>query len=106
MASRRTKSIGTKVTPEEYERIRALAGDQPTSEWVRAALLNAAAAGTEGDSVVLAELVRVWRPAGRGCRLGALPRVPADHFPLPSSASLPKIEADSGLIRAVEGGRG
>ena len=55
MASRRPKSIGTKVTPEEYERIRALAGDQPTSEWVRAALLNAPAAGTEGDSVVLAE---------------------------------------------------
>jgi len=24
-------------------------------------------------------------------------------FPLPSSASLPKIEADSGVIRAVEG---
>jgi hypothetical protein len=32
MASRRTKSIGTKVTPEEYERVRALAGDQPISE--------------------------------------------------------------------------
>ena len=41
-----------------------------------------------------------------GCRLGALPRFPADHIPLPSSASLPKIEADSGLIRAAEGGRG
>jgi hypothetical protein len=27
-------------------------------------------------------------------------------FPLPSSASLPKIEADDGLICAVEGGRG
>lgn len=40
-----------------------------------------------------------------GCRLGALPRLPADHFPLPSSASLSTIEADSGLIRAVEGGR-
>jgi hypothetical protein len=40
-----------------------------------------------------------------GCRLGALPRVPADHIPLPSSASLPKIEAADGLIPAVEGGR-
>jgi hypothetical protein len=30
----------------------------------------------------------------------------ANPFPLPSSASLPKIDADSGLIRAVEGGRG
>ena len=56
MASRRTKSIGTKVTPEEYERIHALAGDQPISEWVRAALLNAADASPL-DSVVLAELL-------------------------------------------------
>ena len=55
MASRRTKSIGTKVTPEEYDRIHALAGDQPISEWVRAALLNAADASPL-DSVVLAEL--------------------------------------------------
>jgi hypothetical protein len=39
------------------------------------------------------------------CRLGALPRFLADPFPLPSSASLPKIEADDGLVRAVEGGR-
>ena len=38
-----------------------------------------------------------------GCRLGALPRLPADHIPLPSSARLPRIEADTGLIRAVEG---
>jgi len=32
MASRRTKSIGTKVTPDEYTRIQALAGEQPVSE--------------------------------------------------------------------------
>jgi hypothetical protein len=57
MASRRTKSIGTKVTPEEYERVRSLAGDQPISEWVRAALLDAAARGPETDLVVLAELL-------------------------------------------------
>jgi predicted RNA-binding Zn ribbon-like protein len=57
MASRRTKSIGTKVTPEEYERVRALAGGQPISEWVRAALLDAAAHEAEADSVVLAELL-------------------------------------------------
>ena len=42
MASRRTKSIGTKVTPEEYARIQTLAGEQPVSEWVRGALLKAA----------------------------------------------------------------
>jgi hypothetical protein len=56
MASRRTKSIGTKVTPEEYDRIQTLAGDQPISEWVRAALLNTADA-SPADSVVLAELL-------------------------------------------------
>ena len=56
MASRRTKSIGTKVTPEEYDRIHALAGDQPISEWIRAALLNVADA-SPADSVVLAELM-------------------------------------------------
>jgi len=56
MASRRTKSIGTKVTAEEYARIQTLAGDQPVSEWVRAALLRAAEAQVT-DSVVLAELL-------------------------------------------------
>lgn len=56
MASRRTKSVGTKVTPEEYDRIHALAGDQPISEWVRAALLNVADASPV-ESVVLAELL-------------------------------------------------
>jgi hypothetical protein len=57
MASRRTKSIGTKVTPEEYDRIHALAGEQPISEWVRAALLKAAADPPAADSIVLAELL-------------------------------------------------
>ena len=56
MASRRTKSIGTKVTPEEYARVQTLAGEQPISEWVRAALLKAADPPPT-DSVVLAELL-------------------------------------------------
>ena len=56
MASRRTKSIGTKVTAEEYARILTLAGNQPVSEWVRAVLLRAAEAQVT-DSVVLAELL-------------------------------------------------
>ena len=56
MASRRTKSIGTKVTPEEYARIQALVGEQPVSEWVRAALLRATDASPT-DSIVLAELL-------------------------------------------------
>lgn len=56
MASRRTKSIGTKVTAEEYARIQTLAGEQPISEWVRAAVLRAADAQAT-DSLVLAELL-------------------------------------------------
>ena len=56
MASRRTKSIGTKVTPDEYARIQALAGEQPVSEWVRATLLKATNASPT-DSIVLAELL-------------------------------------------------
>ena len=56
MASRRTKSIGTKVTPEEYARIQALAGEQPVSEWVRAALLKAAEPSA-ADATVLAEVL-------------------------------------------------
>jgi hypothetical protein len=56
MASRRTKSIGTKVTAEEYVRIEALAGEQTISEWARAALLKAADPHPT-DSVVLVELL-------------------------------------------------
>jgi hypothetical protein len=56
MASRRTKSIGTKVTPEEYARIHALAGERPISEWVRAALLKAVDPPS-ADAIVLAELL-------------------------------------------------
>src|SRR5437870_12427828 len=56
MASRRTKSIGTKVTPDEYARIQELAGEQPISEWVRAALLKAADSPA-ADSTVLAEVL-------------------------------------------------
>src|SRR5438094_9859449 len=56
MASRRTKSIGTKVTPEEYARIQTLAGEQPISEWVRAALLKAATPSA-ADATVLAEVL-------------------------------------------------
>jgi hypothetical protein len=41
-----------------------------------------------------------------GCQLGALPRFLDNRFSVPSSASLPTLEADDGLIRAVAGGRG
>ena len=56
MASRRTESIGTKVTPEEYARIQTLAGEQPVSEWVRGALLRAADPPA-GDATLLAEVL-------------------------------------------------
>jgi len=56
MASRRTKSIGTKVTPDEYARIQTLAGEQPVGEWVRAALLKAAGPPA-ADATLLAEVI-------------------------------------------------
>jgi hypothetical protein len=36
----RRKSIGTKVSEEEYARLEALAGGRATSEWVREVLLR------------------------------------------------------------------
>lgn len=56
MASRRTKSISTKVTPEEYARLAALAGEETISEWARRVLLRAAAPAP-GETAVLAELL-------------------------------------------------
>jgi hypothetical protein len=55
MTARRTRSIGTKVTDEEYARIETLAGDRTIGEWVRATLLTAAAPPSE--PLVLAELL-------------------------------------------------
>ena len=55
MASQRTKSIGTKVTDEEYARLEGLAGEQTISEWVRVVLLKAAAPSAE--PILLAELL-------------------------------------------------
>ncbi len=56
MAIRRTKSIGTKVTEEEYARLEALAGGQRLSEWVRRVLLSAAEPSA-AEPIVLAELL-------------------------------------------------
>jgi hypothetical protein len=55
----RTKSVGTKVTEEEYARLEALAGSQSLSEWVRDTLLAAdrLAAVTPADKAVLGELL-------------------------------------------------
>ena len=86
MASRRTKSIGTKVTPEEYARIQALAGEQPVSEWVRAALLKATDA-SPADSIVLAELLAHpqaamcfhWQPLERQVRVEGVTTTVSDQ---------------------------
>lgn len=56
MASRRTKSISTKVTSEEYARLTARAGDATLSEWARAVLLRVDAPTTT-EATVLAELL-------------------------------------------------
>lgn len=40
-AALRSKSVGTKVTDEEYARLEALAGGRSMSEWVRDVLLSA-----------------------------------------------------------------
>jgi hypothetical protein len=57
----RTKSIGTKVTEEEYGRLQALAGTQTLSEWAREVLLRQAepqpVSGSTSDAVLLAELL-------------------------------------------------
>ena len=56
--SLRTKSIGTKVTEEEYARLEDLAGaaGQSMSEWVRTILLDRKAAKAT-EETVLAELL-------------------------------------------------
>ena len=44
-STRRTKTISTKLSAEEYERLAAVAGGQSMSEWAREALLRAAGSG-------------------------------------------------------------
>ena len=53
---RRTKSIGTKVTADEYAKLARLAEGQTLSEWVREVLL-ATVSPQPGDHVVLAEVL-------------------------------------------------
>ncbi len=55
MSRRRTKSVGTKVTPEEYATLEALAEGERLGEWVRDALLKAAAPSFE--TALLAEVL-------------------------------------------------
>jgi len=55
----RTKSVGTKVTDEEYARFEALAAGQSMSEWVRDTLLAAdrPASASPADEALMAELL-------------------------------------------------
>jgi len=56
MARWRTKGLTTKLTPDEWATIARAAAGQPLSAWVRAALLEAAAA-PRADQVLLAEVL-------------------------------------------------
>jgi hypothetical protein len=51
----RSKSIGAKVTDEEYARLEERVGAQTMSEWVRTVVLNADSRSSE--AVVLAEVL-------------------------------------------------
>jgi hypothetical protein len=52
----RRKSIGTKVSEEEYARLEALAGGRALGEWVREVLLREAD-GRRTEEIVLAEVL-------------------------------------------------
>jgi hypothetical protein len=52
----RRKSIGTKVSEEEYARLEALAGGRALGEWVREVLLRELD-GRQADEIVLAEVL-------------------------------------------------
>ena len=53
---RRTKSIGTKVTDDQYARLAALAGGRGLSEWLRELLL-ALVTPHPADEILLAEVL-------------------------------------------------
>jgi hypothetical protein len=52
----RRKSIGTKVSEEEYAKLEALAGGRAISEWVREVLLRELD-GRRAEGIVLAEVL-------------------------------------------------
>jgi hypothetical protein len=55
---RRTRSVGTKVTDDEYAKLEHLAAGQTLSEWIRDVLL-ATATPRPADQVILAEFLAV-----------------------------------------------
>lgn len=58
-AAPRNKSVGTKVTDEEYAQLEVLAGARSLSEWVREVLLEAVERekATPAEETVLAEVL-------------------------------------------------
>ena len=71
---RRTRSVGTKVTDDEYAKLEHLAAGQTLSEWVRDVLL-ATVTPRPADQVILAEFLAICRG-----KSGALDRI---RNPLP-----------------------
>jgi hypothetical protein len=64
MATRRTKSISTKVTDAEYEQAASAAAPLTISEWARNVLLHA----TQPDPIVTALLAEVLASSeGKSC---------------------------------------
>ena len=55
----RTKSVGTKVTDAQYAMLKAVAGDQKLGDWVRHAIIEAAAAPLirDAEPLILAEVM-------------------------------------------------
>ncbi len=56
IVNRRTKSIGTKLTPEEYAQVLRIADGHTLSDWLRNTLLGMAAP-RPADHVLLAEVL-------------------------------------------------
>jgi hypothetical protein len=52
----RSRSVGTKITEEEYQRLIAQMGEKRLSEWVRTALMNAASSD-RAVHAILAEMI-------------------------------------------------
>ena len=79
MAIRRTKSLGTKVTEDEFAQCQAQAGTHTLSEWVRATLFH----GRPPDPVVQALFAEVvaLRDHPRAPALRQCERRPADCGP-------------------------
>jgi hypothetical protein len=72
MATRRTRSITTKLTEEEYAQVRRAAGEQTVSEWARSVLLKAH--GSDPSSAAL--LQELW--AFRFVLTNALPALTSE----------------------------